>query len=716
MANTKVAKGLAFLVYVVNSCCYLACFGQSTSTDTLCPGDRLRNNETLISARGVFELGFFSSGGSSSSNHYLGIWFKNDQYKKPVWVANRENPILDSSGFLRIRYDGNLVITDVRRIPIIVNYGMLATSSNTSAKLLDSGNLILTESEKIVWQSFNYPSDTFLPGMKLGFFNLDTDHMRTQYLVSWVSPLVPTTGPFALGPDTNNKTVFKVWRRDLVFRQIGFWDGHRFRLFFESASYNFTYVSSSKEIYLTFNNKGNDSFSWFVLTSTGEINEFTMLDHGVAFVYHTLCAGESLLKSKGCLIPMPSVCGDNDKFSEIRGSMPNSMILSASVRMGPSDCEIMCRSNCSCTAYASLRDDGTGCELYYGDKKDLFDLIGKGNDNLIYVRGDSPTNSDIQEKRRLLLIVIVTVVSFAMLMLIFVWCYLRGRKYSCIDMTGRQDAIRESASLLLFQFGTNLAAVDEGNNANGIELSRKKGHELPLLSFSCIATATDNFSNANKLGEGGFGPVYKGKLLGYDIAVKRLSRLSGQGLQEFRNEVQLISKLQHRNLVRLLGYCIQPEEKILIYEYMPNNSLDSFIFDPSKRSILDWRKRVHIIEGIAQGLLYLHLYSILRIIHRDLKTSNILLDNYMNPKISDFGMARILNEDNSRAKTKRVVGTYGYMSPEYAVHGIFSAKSDVFSFGVIMLEVISGRKNTSFYESDRSLNLLGYYIHFNIPM
>ncbi|XP_057485503.1 G-type lectin S-receptor-like serine/threonine-protein kinase B120 isoform X3 [Actinidia eriantha] len=640
----------------------------------------------------MYTEGFFGTGGSAS-NHYLGIWFKNDKYKKPVWVANRDNPILDDSGILTIRYDGNLVVTDIRLIPIIVNYGLLATSGNTTAKLLDSGNLILVEEdESTVWQSFDYPTDTFLPGIKLGVFDMDTDRIRNQILVSWLSPLVPTSGHFAVGVARINRTVYNVWHTNGMFRQFGFWDGHSFRFFFNSSSdsYNFTFVLTKEEVYLSFDMKRNSNYSWFVLTSTGDINEFTMLDQGITVVNHSLCEGAS---SNMCLTPTPPICGD-DTFSEIRGTILSSMVISGAVRMGPNDCKIMCRINCSCNAYASLREDGTGCQLYYGDKKDLHKIIGKG-DGIIYVRGDAHTSSDLERKRRLVLTVIIPVLLPVMLILICVLYFLRWRKNS-------------NESQMLSQFCNYVAAITEGSETKDFELGRRRDHELPLLTFPCIVTATDNFSAANKIGEGGFGPVYEGKLAGHEIAVKRLSKMSGQGSEEFKNEVQLISKLQHRNLVRLLGYCIKQEEKILVYEYLPNKSLDSFIFDPSKQALLDWRKRVQIIEGIAQGLLYLHKYSRLRIIHRDLKTSNILLDSYMNPKISDFGMARIWDENKSQAKTKKVAGTYGYMSPEYTVHGVFSTRSDVFSFGVIMLEIISGRRNTTFFEPNCSLNLLGY--------
>ncbi|XP_059661587.1 cysteine-rich receptor-like protein kinase 10 isoform X2 [Cornus florida] len=271
------------------------------------------------------------------------------------------------------------------------------------------------------------------------------------------------------------------------------------------------------------------------------------------------------------------------------------------------------------------------------------------------------------------------IIVMVMLLIIGFWCKMRKARK-------RVDAINK----------TN----DEMETVNSMQ-----------FDLGMIEVATDNFSDHNKIGEGGFGAVYKGTLPynGQEIAVKRLSRSSGQGAKEFKTEVALVAKLQHRNLVRLLGFCLQGEEKILVYEFVPNKSLDYFLFDPEKRKQLDWSTRYKIIGGMAKGILYLHEDSRLRIIHRDLKASNILLDLDMNPKISDFGMARIFGMDQDQGKTTRIAGTYGYMSPEYAMHGKFSVKSDVYSFGVSVLEIISSKKNSSFFQSDSTAeDLLSY--------
>ncbi|KAG6511411.1 hypothetical protein ZIOFF_029479 [Zingiber officinale] len=224
-----------------------------------------------------------------------------------------------------------------------------------------------------------------------------------------------------------------------------------------------------------------------------------------------------------------------------------------------------------------------------------------------------------------------------------------------------------------------------------IDLESLEGRDLIFMGLAAIQAATDNFSIENKLGEGGFGAVYKGVLIdGKEIAVKRLSQRSKQSLSEFENEVKLVAKLRHKNLVRLLGCCF------------------SFLsIDPNKRSQLSWEMRFIVISGVAKGLLYLHEDSLLKIIHRDLKASNVLLDKDMNPKISDFGLAKVYTTEESDMSAPRIVGTYGYMAPEYAMDGCFFVKSDVFSYGVLLLEIISGERNGRGYAEQYGQNLLG---------
>ncbi|WRX26809.1 Protein kinase domain - like 10 [Theobroma cacao] len=218
-----------------------------------------------------------------------------------------------------------------------------------------------------------------------------------------------------------------------------------------------------------------------------------------------------------------------------------------------------------------------------------------------------------------------------------------------------------------------------------------------FFTFRQMKAATDNFDAANKLGEGGFGSVYKGVLLdGTIIAVKQLSSKSRQGDREFLNELSMIAGLQHPNLVKLYGCCIEGNQLLLVYEYLENNSLYRALFGPNEsRSKLDWPTRQKICLGIAKGLAFLHEESSLKIVHRDIKTTNVLLDMDLNAKISDFGLAKFDEEENTHIST-RVAGTIGYMAPEYALWGYLTYKADVYSFGIVALETVAGKKNTRY--------------------
>ncbi|KHN01544.1 Cysteine-rich receptor-like protein kinase 8 [Glycine soja] len=280
----------------------------------------------------------------------------------------------------------------------------------------------------------------------------------------------------------------------------------------------------------------------------------------------------------------------------------------------------------------------------------------------------------------------------------------------CCNLRFCGGGVRPSCNIRFenYRFYKQTTVLDPEVKEDEVEDEIKIAESLQF-NFNTIQVATEDFSDSNKLGQGGFGAVYRGRLSnGQMIAVKKLSRDSCQGDTKFKNEVLLVAKLQHRNLVRLLGFCLEGNERLLVYEYVPNKSLDYFIFDPNMKAQFDWESRYKIIRGIARGLLYLHEDSRLRVIHRDLKASNILLDEEMNPKIADFGMARLFLVDQTHANTRRIVGTCGYMAPEYAMHGQFSVKSDVFSFGVLVLEILSGQKDSGIHHGENVEDLLSF--------
>ncbi|XP_038713171.1 cysteine-rich receptor-like protein kinase 2 [Tripterygium wilfordii] len=232
-------------------------------------------------------------------------------------------------------------------------------------------------------------------------------------------------------------------------------------------------------------------------------------------------------------------------------------------------------------------------------------------------------------------------------------------------------------------------------------------HDSSLnFKYSTLEKATGSFDDANKMGQGGFGTVYKGVLPdGREIAVKRLFFNNRHRAADFYNEVNIISGVEHKNLVRLLGCSCSGPESLLVYEYLPNKSLDRFIFDQNKGRVLNWGKRLEVIIGTAEGLVYLHENSKIRIIHRDIKASNILLDSRLRAKIADFGLARSFEEDKSHISTA-IAGTLGYMAPEYLAHGQLTEKADVYSFGVLLLEILTGRQNNRSKTSEYTESLI----------
>ncbi|XP_073267892.1 G-type lectin S-receptor-like serine/threonine-protein kinase At4g27290 isoform X2 [Populus alba] len=579
--------------------------------------------------------------------------------------------------------------------------------------------------ENSLWQSFDYPGNTLIPGSKLGRNRITG---MDWHLTSWKSSDDPSIGNISVILIPGGYPEYAVVEDSNVKYRGGPWNGLAFsgmpRLK-PNPIYTFEFVFNEKEIFYRETLVNNSTHWRIVATQNGDLQLLLWMEqteswflytaantyncerynhcgpNGICSIDHSPvcdCLNGYVPKvprdwkntdwSSGCVRKTVLNCS-RDGFRKLRGlKMPETRKSWFSRSMNLDECKNTCLKNCSCTAYANLdiRDGGSGCLLWFNDLIDMRTILQNEQD--IFIRmaaseldnGDSAkVNSKSKVKKRIIVSSVLStgILCIGLCLVLYVWKK-KQQKNSNLQRRSNNKDLKEEL-------------------------------ELPFFNMDELACATNNFSVSNKLGEGGFGPVYKGTLTdGREIAAKRLSKNSRQGLDEFKNEVKHIVKLQHRNLVRLLGCCIEGDENILVYELLPNKSLDFYIFDETRSLLLDWSKRYNIINGIARGLLYLHQDSRLRIIHRDLKTSNILLDYEMNPKISDFGLARSFGENETEANTNKVAGTYGYISPEYANYGLYSLKSDVFSFGVLVLEIVSGYKNRGFRHPDHHLNLIGH--------
>uniref|UniRef100_A0A7N0ULG0 Receptor-like serine/threonine-protein kinase n=1 Tax=Kalanchoe fedtschenkoi TaxID=63787 RepID=A0A7N0ULG0_KALFE len=703
------------------------------SIDTLRPGQFIKDTNFLVSNDSAFKLGFFSPEGST--NRYVGIWYNLPQ-THVIWVANMEKPLADSLGVLGLSDQGNVILMNGQN-ETLWSTNVSKSSAGSMVQLLDSGNLMLQGSDgSLLWQSIERLGNTLFRKARVSS-NPKTGEKK--YLTSWLTESDPSYGSFTATIVPLNMPEVFVWNNGVPYWRSGPWNGQYFLgVPSMSSTYleGFSVAVQEGTTYLSFDNSNLVSYQ---LNSSGVLVQWNWDEdqwwntwesktsdcdvYGKCGAFGSCNAERDPICScllgfvpknadewsmgnwtDGCIRRSPLKCekmngsyvgnsGEDDGFLRLEmmkvPDFPHWKFISEE------DCRSLCFGNCSCLAYAF--DIRIGCLTWSRELVDLQKFSGDAT--VLYLR---VAHSELEKKRNHK----ATIVSVVVLGTVFI----AGALYLALrwKITRRRGRKMISSEVLLSDNGSPPAALSD-KNIHNMDVEHTKLQEVTMFSFEVLAGATNNFDAANKLGQGGFGPVYMGVSPdGKRLAVKRLSRNSGQGLKEFMNEVEVISKLQHQNLVRLLGCCIERDEKMPVYEYMPNRSLDAYIFDPSRRGILLWRKRFEIIEGIGRGLLYLHRDSVLRIIHRDLKASNILLDEELNPKISDFGMARIFKSNQNQADTLRVVGTYGYMSPEYAMDGRFSEKSDVFSFGVLLLEIVSGRRNTSFYEDDGSLSLIGY--------
>ncbi|KAJ0256791.1 G-type lectin S-receptor-like serine/threonine-protein kinase [Hirschfeldia incana] len=711
--------------------------------DTIMRMQSLRDGDLIFSEGNRFAFGFFSLG--VSKLRYVGIWYAQVSEQTVVWVANRDRPMNDTSGVIRFSSRGNLCIY------ASVNSTEPLWSTNVSDSILERtlvarlsalGNLVLLDSvtRKSFWESFDYPTDSSLPSMKLGFTRKDG---LDRVLTSWKSPDDPSSGAFIYRINRTGFPQMILYKGLIPWWRTGTWTGLKWSgvpgmARGGSSIFHSSFVNNQDEVSITNSVTDASVITRMMVNETGFLQRLTWVatekrwnvywsvpkeecDYyahcglngycdptgSASFVCTCLPGFEPkmprdwLLRdtSGGCTKKSnASICREKEGFVKLkRVKIPDTSVASVDMNITLKECEQGCLRNCSCVAYASAYHEGEGgakgCLTWHGDMLDARIYMNSGQD--FYIRADRKEierwNKDGSLRKRRVIIIVISLIAAVMLLAVISFCFVRKRRKS--NRERRSSTTLAPASLDIkdpFRF-----EEDQGRE-----------WELPLFELNTIVTATNNFAFLNKLGEGGFGPVYKGVLEnGMEIAVKRLSKNSCQGMEEFKNEVKLISKLQHRNLVRMLGCCVESEEKMLIYEYLPNKSLDYFIFNEEQRSELNWPKRMEIIHGISRGILYLHQDSRLRIIHRDLKASNVLLDNEMIPKIADFGMARIFGGNQIRGSTNRVVGTYGYMSPEYAMEGHFSVKSDVYSFGVLILEIITGKKNSAFHKE--SLNLVG---------
>ncbi|XP_062192935.1 G-type lectin S-receptor-like serine/threonine-protein kinase At2g19130 [Phragmites australis] len=713
----------------------------SAANDTLAAGRALAVGDKLLSRNGKFALGFFqpdagiskSSDNTTSPGWYLGIWFNKIPVFTVVWVANRERPITDQElklTQLKIIRDGNLAILNNATAESIVwsthIVNRTTTSMNTSAILLNSGNLVIESPSNVeLWQSFDYPTDAVLPGAKFGWNKVTR---LNRIAISKRNLIDPGLGSYSVELDSNGTKGVILRRRN---PSVEYWSWTSDKsptlipllkslLDMDKRTKGLiipAYVRNNSEEYYTYTSSDESSSSFVSIDMSGQIkmNVWSQANQSWQSIYaqpadpcsphatcgpFTICTGNSSSlcdcmvsfsrksprdwelgdRTEGCFRNTPLDCtasnnnttSSTDMFHPITHLKLPYNPQSIQDATTQSKCEQACLTSCSCTAYSYQNNR---CSIWHGDllSANKNDGIEIKSEDVLYLRLAAKDLQSLRKNKRRLNVGLVTaasIISFVLLMIMLLLLIWRNRFKWC---GGPLNYSQASGGIIAFRY-TDL------------------GH------------ATKNFSE--KLGAGGFGSVFKGVLSDLTtIAVKRLDG-ARQGEKQFRAEVSSIGLIQHINLVKLIGFCCEGDKRLLVYEHMSNGSLDAHLFQ-SNATVLNWSIRYQIAIGVARGLSYLHQSCHECIIHCDIKPENILLDTSFVPKIADFGMAAFVGRDFSRVLTT-FRGTVGYLAPEWISGVAITPKVDVYSFGMVLLEMISGMRNSPEVQSGSS-NHVAYF-------
>ncbi|KAL6867399.1 hypothetical protein ACP4OV_015423 [Aristida adscensionis] len=683
--------------------------------DTLTLGQSLPWNQTLVSKGGNFELGLFSPG--SSKKHYIGIWYKKISKKTVVWVANRERPIVDPSASrfaLSDRGELLLLATPSDTSPLWSSNASSPSpgaAATVVATLQDDGNLVVlsnttsSESPVVAWQSFDHPTDTWLPGARLGY---DRGRGVHSFLTSWADAEDPAPGAFSMEIDPRGQPKFDLLAGGAHrYWTTGVWDNASgiFANVPEMRSGYFAgvpYAPNAGVYFFSYHDRIPMGTGNFMLDVNGQMRRrqwselagkwvlFCSEPRDACDVYGAcgpfgVCSNAT---SPACQCPPGFAPRSTTEWARGNAASgcarraalecPRDGFLTMPAAVQPPDgstaaagarteraCEAACLRDCACAAYLY---DGARCSVWKGELVNLRALSlsadqGERGAPALRLR---VAGSEVPPTAA------------------------RSWKKPMVVVGGGVAAV------VLFLAGLVIAV------AAVVALRRRRGKgkvtavqgSLLLFDYQAVRAATRDFSE--KLGSGSFGTVYRGALAdATPVAVKKLDGCR-QGEKQFRAEVVTLGMVQHVNLVRLRGFCSEGSKRALVYEYMPNGSLDAYLFEKksSGSMALSWSQRFGVAVGVARGLAYLHEKCRECIIHCDIKPENILLDGEMGAKLADFGMAKLIGHDFSRVLTT-MRGTLGYLAPEWLAGAPVTAKADVYSFGLLLFELVSGRRNNA---------------------